>query len=340
MSNSSALAIAVEWNHRSLISTLLEHKASSSYPRIGLAMIVAARNRNHVILRMFLEYERTTNYIEKSAEPNDIALEYSVQEAAEFSYLDIVRLLLEYSDDEETRSKLLSVAVREAIAHNHQEMITALQTLAQPLEGCCLLGDALSAAAGKRPSFDSLTCTHTSNVDDVATLFDELLHECNSSKIYLNYQLKALKEALSAGNRGAARFLLDKDITSTLSKTETDILQVAINAIWNNDFRSSSEDDMNSSINLFELLIAHGAPLNQRDGHGNTPVFYACARPNLSIVQILIKAGADPWLDFATLPSNNLQESISPSEEQRLKKFNLLKIALDAHLNYNIKDPI
>jgi len=42
--NRSPLLIAVEWKYEGVLSTLLEHKAKSKHPGLGLLLVVAARN--------------------------------------------------------------------------------------------------------------------------------------------------------------------------------------------------------------------------------------------------------------------------------------------------------
>ena len=90
MSNRSPLAIAVEWGHDEIISALLRHKAKSRHPRIGLSMLVAARNVFERTIRKFIEYGRAKDGSVDSEIISDFLLEQSIREASANGHLHIV----------------------------------------------------------------------------------------------------------------------------------------------------------------------------------------------------------------------------------------------------------
>ena len=47
---------------------------------------------------------------------------------------------------------------------------------------------------------------------------------------------------------------------------------------------------------LADVLLAHGAPVDERMDNGATPLFIACEKGHTEIVQKLLDAGADPHL--------------------------------------------
>ncbi len=56
-----------------------------------------------------------------------------------------------------------------------------------------------------------------------------------------------------------------------------------------------------SSPEVIQMLLDAGADVNARDGRGMTALMFACAtdKPNLAILRLLLKAGADQRLESA-----------------------------------------
>ena len=275
MSNRSLLAIAVEWGHDEIILALLRHKAKSSHPELGLSMIVAARNGYEGTIRVFLDYGRATNGYLDPAIISELLVQQSIREASRNGHLHISRVLLEQCRVDDEQSHCICIAICEARMHGYHEIVGDLRALALTLDSPHLIGNELVMIASARPAYDSRSRSCRSNTPYLSTLLDEMSSERMDSNLYVSFQLKALKGALKAGQYEAARFLLEKDTSCCILKTETEFLHFAIRNMWINDFNTRLRDTRVLG-DLFKILIKHGAPTGSYDSLGNTPLFYAC----------------------------------------------------------------
>ena len=338
MSNKSLLAIAVEWRHYEIILALLRRKAKSSHPGLGLSMIVAARNGDERTIRVLLEYGQATNGSLDKAIISDILLQQSFREASENGHLQIVKLLWDQCSLDNKRPQYICISMCEARRHGHDEIMVDLQALAQTLDNPRLLGDELITMASTRPAYDSQSQTWGSITPHLSTLLDQLTSRRVDSKLYVDLQLKALKGALKAGQYEAAHFLLGKDSSCCILKTETDILHFAIDAMWMNDFCNGQDWGYRNTrvhADLIETLIQHGASIGSYDSMGKTPLIYACSKPIPGVFDVLVKSKASPLSEHASSPSDNLESPISSPKDANAKKFNLLNVALISRLEHN-----
>ena len=337
MSNRSLLAIAVEWRHDEMILVLLRHKAKSSHPELGLSMVVAAHNGCDKTIRVFLEYGRATDGSLDTTMISDDLLQQSVREAIRNGHLQTVKLLLEHCSLGDKQSHCICIAMSEARTHDQNEVMAYLQALAQKLDKTRFMGDELLTRASERRAYDFRTRTFGSSTHHLENLFNDLGLEKLDSKNSVNIQLEALKGALKAGQYSSARFLLGKDASCSILKTETEILHSAICTMWINDFHKNLEEfgrDRSVYENLIKDMIKHGAPTESYDSLGHTPLFYACSKPIPGIFNILIEFKANPWAEHTSI-SGDSPESLAPSlEHTTAKNFNLLNVALTSKLDH------
>lgn len=337
MSNSSLLALAVEWKREETILALLNHKAKSSHRALGLSMIVAARNGYEGAVHLLLKYGRAMDDAMDPEVISDILLEQSVREASRNGHLPIVKLVLEHCSLNDKHSRFISIAMCDATTHGHNEITVSLRVLAQTLDIPCHTGDQLVMIASARPAYDFRSYTWGSNNPCLSKLLDEMRSEGMDSNLYVSFQLKALKGALQAGQYESARFLLEKDTNCSILVTETEILHFAICTMWINDFHKNRQlYGRNASLHggLIKDLIKHGAPTGSYDSLGHTPLFYACSKPIPGIFNTLIEFKASPWTEHASIPGDH-PESLPPSLEYiKDKKFNLLNVALTSRVNH------
>jgi ankyrin repeat protein len=54
---------------------------------------------------------------------------------------------------------------------------------------------------------------------------------------------------------------------------------------------------INGQPEIVAFCVRNGCAVNERDGHGMTPLHHAATRPNLRVVQCLIECGADPRIE-------------------------------------------
>ena len=337
MSNSSLLALAVEWKREETILALLDHKAKSSHRAIGLSMIVAARNGHEGAIHLLLKYGRAMDDAMDPGVISDILLQQSIREASASGHLHIVKLLLQQCSLDDKRSHCIAIALCEAMTHDQNEIRAYLQAQAENIDKTRFVGDVLLTMASKRPAMDFGTRIYGSNAHHLDNLFNHLGLEKLDSKIGVNIQLEALKGALKAGQYANARILLGKDASCSILKTETEILHSAICTMWINDFHKNLEQfgrDRSVYGNLIKDMIKHGAPTESYDSLGHTPLFYACSKPIPGIFNILIEFKANPWTEHTLIPGDS-PESLTPSlEHETAKKFNLLNVALTSQLDH------
>lgn len=325
MSNRSPLAIAVEWGHDEIVSTLLRHKAKSRHPGIGLSMLVAARNGFERTIRKFIEYGRAKDGSMDSEIVSDFLLEQSIREASENGHLHVVKALLGTSSFYE-HPEYIFIAVSEARMHGQHGILDDLRALAPPLDSNRLLGIELAAIASTPPNKRSI-------IPYLEPLFDRLSSESKDPQLYPIFKVKALRNALKAGQYEAARFLLEKDQSCRVLETETDILQFAIRNMWIDEFSDGQGEDYGDSLahrDLLDVLIKHGASTESLDSSGNTPLFYACSNPIPGVFDMLIDSKANPWTEHALRLSDSLESTILCQEVGDANKFNLLKVALQS----------
>ena len=337
MSNSSLLALAVEWNREETILALLDHKAKSSHRALGLSMIVAARNGHEGAIHLLLKYGRAMDDAMDPGVISDILLQQSIREASASGHLHIVTLLLQQYSLDDKRSHCIAIALCEAMTHDQTEIRAYLQALAMKIEKIRFMEDVLLTMASKRPAFDFGTRSYGSNTHHLENLFNYLDLEKLDSKIGLNIQLEALKGALKAGQYANAQILLGKDTSCSILKTETEILHFAICTMWINDFHKNLEvfgRDRSVYGNLIKDMIKHGAPTESHDSLGHTPLFYACSKPMPEVFNTLIEFKANPWTEHTSILGDS-PESLTPSlEHTTAKKFNLLNVALTSQLDH------
>ena len=333
MSNSSPLAIAVEWGHDEIVSALLRHKAKSRHPDIGLSMLVAARNGFERTIRVFMEYGRATNGSMDSEIISDFLLEQSIREAGANGHLHIVKALLEKPSFYD-HSRYIFIAMCEARMHGHNGILVDLRAMAPPLDSHHLLGIELAAMASTRPIQNSIT-------PHLELLFDRLSSERVNPQLCTIFIVTALRDALKTGQYEAARFLLEKDKSCRILETDSDILHFAIRNMWINDFSDGRDSDYEDSLthrDLLDLFIKHGASTESFDTLGNTPLFYACSNPIPGVFDILIESKVSPWTEHALRLSDSLESSVSCQGVGDAKKSNLLNIALRSRIeNENIR---
>ena len=327
MSNRSPLAIAVEWGHGEIASALLEHKAKSRHPGIGLSMLVAARNGCEGMIHVFMEYGRATKGSIDSKIISDFLLEQSIREASANGHLHIVKVLLEKSSFYE-HPRYIFIAMCEARMHGHNGILVDLRALAPPLDSHRLLGLELAAMASTRPIQSSIT-------PYLEPLLDRLSSERVDPQLCTIFIVKALRDALKTGQYDAARFLLEKDESCRVLETETDILHFAIRTMWINDFSDGRDSDYGDSLthrDLLDLFIKHGASTESFDSLGNTPLFYACSNPIPGLFDILIESKASPWTEHTLRLSDSLELTVSGQKVGDAHKSNLLNVALQSRI--------
>ena len=333
MSNSSLLALAIEWKREKTILALLNHKAKSSHRALGLSMIVAARNGYEGAIHLLLEYERAMDDAMDPGVISDILLQQSISEASASGHLHIVKLLLQQCSLDDKRSHCIAIALCEARTHDQNEIRAYLQALAEKIDRIRFMGDELLTMASKRPAFDFRTRRYGSNIHHLEHLFNHLGLEKLDSKIGVNIQLEALKGALKAGQYASAQFLLGKDTSCSILKTETEILHLAICTMWINKCHKNKQRfgrDPSVHGDLIRDMIKHGAPTESYDSLGHTPLFYACSKPIPGIFNTLIEFKASPWTEHASILGDH-PESLEYIKD---KKFNLLNVALTSRVNH------
>ena len=336
MSNSSLLALAVEWKREETIFALLNHKAKSSHRALGLSMIVAARNGHEGAVHLLLKHGRAMDDAMDPGVISDILLQQSIREASASGHLHIVKAFLQQCSLDDKRSHCIAIALCEARTHDQNEIRAYLQPLAETIDKTRFMGDELLTMASKRPAFDSGTRRYGSNTHHLENLFHHLGLEKLDSKIGVNIQLEALKGALKAGQYANAQFLLGKDASCSIFKTETEILHSAICTMWTNDFHKNREmfgRDRSVYGNLIKDMIKHGAPIESYDSLGHTPLFYACSKPIPGIFDILIEFKANPWTEHTSILGDSPESLTPPLEHITAKKFNLLNVALTSQLD-------
>lgn len=77
----------------------------------------------------------------------------------------------------------------------------------------------------------------------------------------------------------------------------------------------------NNNPALVDLLLAHGAPVNQQTSRGVTPLFTACEQGHTEVARKLLDAGADPHMArddgasvFNTGSACDIQEFAGPGK--------------------------
>ncbi|KAJ5370783.1 uncharacterized protein N7496_006875 [Penicillium cataractarum] len=68
---------------------------------------------------------------------------------------------------------------------------------------------------------------------------------------------------------------------------------------------------------MVKLLLTYAADPNERDSRGRTPIFYAAQNGNVSIVELLLKWGADVNIyDFSNPPETPLDSALTAEDSQ------------------------
>ena len=77
----------------------------------------------------------------------------------------------------------------------------------------------------------------------------------------------------------------------------------------------------NNNLALVDVLLAHGAPVNQPTSRGVTPLFTACEQGHTEVARKLLDAGADPHMArddgasvFNTGSACDIQEFAGPGK--------------------------
>jgi ankyrin repeat protein len=108
----------------------------------------------------------------------------------------------------------------------------------------------------------------------------------------------ALIYATGHGNTAAVKLLLQKGANPNTSYDKENLVRngpIALTKLTPLMMAPSSSPE------AVQLLIDAGASVNARDGRGMTPLIFATAsdKPDLAILRILLKAGADPGIESA-----------------------------------------
>ena len=290
-------------------------------------MIVASRNGNQRILQTMLEHEVAANRSrpESSSDSNLVFLcIQSARKAAKDGHQVIIQTLYNYLWSEDLQFKVLTSAMRDAVACSHYNMITPLRIMARPEESTHLSGTALVAMSSTKKAHSQERLVH-----DLGQLFNELVNLVDDPQTLVDYQLRAIREALRASNYAAVYALIEKGSNHRVLETESDILQTALRAFsinWNRNEHSLTK--------LLELLISHGAPVNSRDGDGKKPLYHFCVRGDVDMFDTLVNSCADPWASHDSLSKGNLDETTTSAKQDASASVDLLQITLDSHLTF------
>jgi ankyrin repeat protein len=176
-------------------------------------------------------------------------------------------------------------------------------------------------------------------------LLEESFSVDTGSECFRSYHIQAIRTALENENLQLTEILLAKDSTGDLLREELDLLPIAISggdseielaATENTKFESKWEcrrkRDASHISNIVHQLISHGAPLNELDSKGRSPLWFACFSGLPQTFDLLVTSGAniqtlhDP-VSKAPLDGHDLVNTSSAT------KVNLLRIALDSRFN-------
>lgn len=193
--------------------------------------------------------------------------------------------------------------------------------------------------------------------------FDEFLTHYYASPIFRQYYVEAVRVCLSKKvhpDYQLVRDMLEKDTNGSLFANETDILQVAINAvkIQPGHLGQSPKVSCPELLQICKELINHGALVDCFDNKGNSPLFYACVLGYAELFRFLVENGArtstlhrrSPPDQFSEkekkpIPASNSEENAAlggkmkddnvsdQAEEEGQVQVNLLQITSDAILS-------
>lgn len=146
----------------------------------------------------------------------------------------------------------------------------------------------------------------------------------NSNKS--NYGITPLVHAVSRGNLEIVRMLIDYG-ASVGRKEET---------LYRNKESPISVAARVNKLEILNELIANGADPDAKDLNGVTPLMVAADMGHVSIVEALLKVGADKYIEFEGYTALNMAKDAKHSEVVRILEEAEAENALLANLVTNI----
>ena len=240
----------------------------------SLPLIEAVRANNTEIFSYLIESGADVNF---STQTGHTAL----MAAAETNNLPFAIMLLAYGARPDAVDVFNDTALSIASAEGHVDMLTVLQSKATSRDKATAL---LQAATEGKIAVVSQLISETKFEPAVLEKAFYLVVESGNSMIVNNDF--TMPEAELNDRLGIMRNLLDQGISANTPSLDQGPLHVM--------FRNSYVDDVN--FKYIDFLVKSGANINQKSKQGVTPLHLATEYSRCTMVQKLLRSGADPQI--------------------------------------------
>ncbi|KAF4627359.1 hypothetical protein G7Y89_g10795 [Cudoniella acicularis] len=161
-------------------------------------------------------------------------------------------------------------------------------------------------------------------------LLDLYIHIGTSSLDFKYAHIHAIRTTLSPLSPflELMEILVRADLSNRLLENEGDLIGMLLRVGRNMRLSLNHQFGEDWVLEMLDMMLSHGAPVNGLDEEGNTPLYTCCRLGNFEAFERLTAAGAD---------LRTLHKSIRGDASQ---KVNLLQIELDASLRRRDDAPI
>ena len=291
VSRESSLSLATQNGCANIVKMLLAKKPNVNIcDKDGLTPLFLASNFGHLhIVQMLLEAKADVTILDNDSQT-------SLFQAVQCNHLDVVKCLLEADVNPDVISEQEYSCLFIALNQNNLEMVNCLMTKANP--------NILTPSTGVSPFH--VACT-TGNLQICKTMLKSNANPNSRSRtgatpLHVASEIGHVNivECLIAA-KADIDVQLDNNGVTPLSvgcaSGQLEVVHTLLKAKANPNIVCSGRTALheafkNNNIPLMELLLQYNADPNIRDLHGKAVLHCACASGNLTIVKLLLKAGA------------------------------------------------